>query len=241
MPEYGYIDEGLPGLLYGLDNQVEGGYSAAVELEFGRPVFVYPGDEKSLYPFLQDTVKSVYSVDLVTGNLIDINVNGADMVQVPFNTDHDTTMDDIITALNNMTGVDAVLDADDANNRTLIIRTKGATAVVTNVVTGGAGQPTVTNTSTTAQIFVGITARTANAPGVYEVKDAVNVLIDGYVWGTTNLEVKAHTPAYVATGGTLSDSTGIAIGGRYFTNGATSGLVVCQVTGKLNLGVSALF
>jgi hypothetical protein len=239
--DYKYIEEALPGLLYGLDNQIEGGRSAKVEIEFGRPVCGYPGDEKSAYPYLQDAVSIEYDVDFVTSNSIEIVING-ETVTVPFNTDQATTMNDIIVAIGNITAIEAeaVLDPDDTNNRTLVIRTKGATAVVTTTVTGGAAQAVGTITQTTAQIYLGISTRTDNAPGVYEQYCAVNVLVDGYVWGQVAGEVKANVEAYVGANGLLNNA-GVAIGGIYFTNAAVDKLAVCQVTGKVPLGVAGLF
>ena len=142
MPEYNDIDNARAGLLYGLDNQIEGGWASqpVAGIEFGRPVFGYAGDSVKLYDFKNDVGKIVFDVDFVTGNSIIITVNTVPTAAVPFNADHDTTMDDVLNAINALTDVEAVLDSTDANNRTFYILQKGVTAVVLEAVTGGAGQ-----------------------------------------------------------------------------------------------------
>jgi len=85
-----------------------------------------------------------FDADLITGNLIDMDVNSVSMPQVAFNTDHDTTMDDLVTALDGMTGVDAELYGD-ADNRKVRISSPGVNILIENaLVTGGVSQANIT-------------------------------------------------------------------------------------------------
>lgn len=85
-----------------------------------------------------------FSADIITGNSVDMDVNGVAMATVPFNTDHDTTMDDIVTALDAMTGVDAVLYGDDDNRKIRITKTGANVLIEDALVTGGVSQATIT-------------------------------------------------------------------------------------------------
>ena len=82
----------------------------------------------------------VYSEDFVAGNLIELNVNGSLIGTVPFNTDQETTLNDINTLL-----ISDPLIAASTNDQNLTVRIQGATTVdliVSTTVTGGATQPT---------------------------------------------------------------------------------------------------
>ena len=86
-----------------------------------------------------------FDADLITGNNVDLKVNTVAMATVPFNTDHDTTMDDIVTALDAMSNVDGELYGDTANRKIRITRTDGATIAISDaLVTGGASQANIT-------------------------------------------------------------------------------------------------
>ncbi len=91
----------------------------------------------------------VFDADFVASNSIVFTINGTAVTAVPFNTDHDTTMDDCITQIEaDIANSSVSLDTGDPNNRTLIISIFGQTGVSTAsvVVTGGASQPTGTTT-----------------------------------------------------------------------------------------------
>ncbi|MCK4820766.1 hypothetical protein KA005_33685, partial [bacterium] len=144
MSEYDYIDQAMPGLLHGLDNQIEGGWASkpVAGIEFGRPVFGYAGDEKALYTFKNDVGKIVFDADFVTLNSIIITVNGVDTAAVVFNTDHDTTMDDLVTQIEaDIANSTVTLDPGDVNNRTLLLEVFGGISALEAVVTLGASQP----------------------------------------------------------------------------------------------------
>lgn len=85
--------------------------------------------------------KIVWDADFITGNLIDITVDGEAVTQVPFNTNQATTMDDIKTQIEtDITGANCVIDSSDALNRTIYVDIAGKYTVLTEAVTGGASQ-----------------------------------------------------------------------------------------------------
>jgi len=89
----------------------------------------------------------VFDGDFVASNSIVITVNGVATAPVVFAVDHDNTMDLVLAAIKGLSSVaSASLDTEDVNNRTFIIKVTDAPAVVTEAVTGGAGQATGTAT-----------------------------------------------------------------------------------------------
>jgi hypothetical protein len=236
------MDEATAGLLDGLDNQIDGRFAAkgADGIEFGYPVFGYEGDPEDAYQFFQDVDKIVFDADFVTGNTINGVVNGVAYAEVTFDTDHDTTVAALVSAIAALSGVEAVLDSEDTDSRTIIVRTKGATCVATSVVTNGASQAVATITSDTGQIFLGMAVKTQNSSGLYEQYDAVNVLVGGRVWGQCSTAAQANLGAYVGTDGKLAN-TGDSLGITFRSNLSAAGLVIVEMRGKQALGLSAKF
>jgi uncharacterized phage protein gp47/JayE len=87
--------------------------------------------------------KVIYDADFVTGNNIDIVVDGSSITTVPFNTNQATTMADLKTQIEaDITDAVATIDPLDSDDRTMIIEvTSKSVIVVTTTVTGGASQP----------------------------------------------------------------------------------------------------
>lgn len=94
------------------------------------------------YGFMIIATKSaqiLWDADFVTGNLIDITINGTAVTQVPFNTSHAQTMTDL----------DTQIEADIANSTVTvsaareltIVIADGTASAITVTVTGGASQP----------------------------------------------------------------------------------------------------
>jgi len=242
MSAYDYIDTARAGLLSDLDNQIEGGWAAkpAAGIEFGYPVFGYVGDKVSAYTYLNDVGKIVFDADFEASNSIIITVNTVDTTPVVYATSHDNTMDLVLAAINALDGVEAVLDADDTDNRTFYILVKGATAAVAEAVTGGSGQPDGTITYTTGQVYIGMAVMTQNSAGLYEQYDAVNVLVKGKVWAQSNTAAAANMPAYVASNGKVANAGG-ATTAKFRSNLAAAGLALVETDGQVQLGVAGLF
>ena len=233
MGAYTNIDAKVIGSIQGVDYNIEGANVAKAAIQFGEAVMGYVGDEQGRYPFKNDTAKFVLSADLVTLNVVDMDVNGVSMASVTFDTDHDTTMDLIVAALNAITGVEAVLDTDDGDNRTILIRTKGADAAITNqAVTLGASQATITVTYTTAQVLMGVAIRTSNDDGEYPQYCPVNTMIRGVLSTQANAAVSAGNKAYLDNAGDdkgYFNSTGIETPFIFRDNASVAGLVDVQV------------
>lgn len=92
----------------------------------------------------------VFSAALITGNLIDGEIDGVAITQVPFNTDNPTTLSDLATELQGNANVEtAVSDGTDTITVTTVPYKE---ITLTNfVVTGGASQATITVTETVEQ------------------------------------------------------------------------------------------
>ena len=98
---------------------------------------------QSLVVDLKDSVVITFDADLVTDNVIDISINGTPLASVPFNTDNDTTMDDIAAALLAHANIEAaVVSGTPPNNHVITITAKPELDVVIDsvVVTLGASQ-----------------------------------------------------------------------------------------------------
>lgn len=98
----------------------------------------------SLSSLALDVRKLVFDADLITGNTIDMDVNGQSIGQVTYATSHAATMALLVTALELLSTVEsAIIDPNDANSRTIIIQSASGvtnTTVTNIVIAGGASQ-----------------------------------------------------------------------------------------------------
>lgn len=93
----------------------------------------------------------VFDADFVTGNDFDMDVNSAAIGPVAFNTDHDTTMSDIATAIAAEAGVSTATIIGGAGSRTIEITGAAIDTLVAlenAITTSGATQNTATITTT---------------------------------------------------------------------------------------------
>ena len=238
MAEYGTMEKGVAGLLYGLNRDVFS-RSAVGEVEFGKAVMAPLGASDTGSSAKSETAKVVFSADLVTGNKINIVVNGTVIPEVVFATSHLATMNLIIDAIVNQ-GYEATLNSNVANNRELLVRTNGAVAVVTVVITEGGSQATTTITGITTAVFVGVSIFSQKEKGLYEASESISVLEEGmiYVQATGGVEANAKAFLDVATGNFAS--SGDLEVGRFKTNG-TDELVVLSVDGLIESALAEQF
>jgi len=235
MPAYDYIDTAIKGLLYGLNRKIEGGWACAEEngIEFAKPVFGYIGDEIHAYNFHLDTGKIVYSTEFIADNSTVVTVNEIDTDPVVFDTTHLITINALIAAINALDGVSAVLDANDVNNLTILIQTKGQEATVSSVTTGAGSQPTTTITYDSSQVFLGVSVFAQNSSGLYEQYDALNVCTEGGIWVESGTTVKANDEAYVynTAGANFGKwfNSGIELPAIYKSNASASALVRLEI------------
>lgn len=96
----------------------------------------------------------VFSGALVTGNLVNGNIGGVAITEVPFDTDNATTLTNLASEIqSNANVLTAVSDGTDTITITTILG-KEYLALTDFVVTGGAGQATTTITQTVAGIIM---------------------------------------------------------------------------------------
>jgi len=244
MGAYSDMDVAIAGLIADVGDvrRVES-WSAAEQIAFGAPLFAYAGgdtnSEKKVYNLKSDVAKIVWDADFVTSNTIDITVNGVAASQVTFTTDHDTTMGLVLAAVTALSGVDASLDASDANNRTLYIRTVGLDCTATEAVAAGASQADGTITAQTDQVFVGIAAfvqKNTETAGQsrYETDEAVSALYRGIIWSNSGVAVNSETTAYLALSTALwsATSTDLDVDAKYRSSTTAAGLVKVEVEGQ---------
>lgn len=95
-----------------------------------------------------------FSADFVTGNEIDMDIHGTAITTVPFNTDHDTTMDDLAAAIQASSYV-VTATVTAARVITITAQTAGIPTDIENIeIDGGASQPTATLATTTENVGI---------------------------------------------------------------------------------------
>ena len=177
MPAYDNLNQAIPGLLFGLNarRKIET-WKATEEMGFGIPVFGYEGDELNGYPAKQDMGIITLDADLVTSNVITttFTIDGVAQTPVatPFDTDHDTTMDNHKDALEAaITNLEVTL-TDGIDNRQFTCFLKGKNVQVASAVTLGASQAGIVITYNNNQVFLGVSSFTqisnVNSVGVNE-------------------------------------------------------------------------
>lgn len=100
--------------------------------------------------------------DLVTSNVVNGSVNGVAIDAVTFDTDHDTTMDLLVAALEALDEVASATLTDATNNRqiTVVAADPAAVFVLSSwVVTAGAGQVAITVATDTNNIYTSMPAK----------------------------------------------------------------------------------
>lgn len=121
----------------------------------------------------------VFDADLVTSNTIDMTVNAVAITQVTFTTDHVTTMGLIIAQIAaNANVASAILDPNDANNRTIIVTAiLGVDLIIAGItVAAGASQATGYWTGGTRS------ATPTDTLPEYANNDVANILRKGPIW-----------------------------------------------------------
>jgi hypothetical protein len=101
-----------------------------------------------------DSVVLTFSADLVTSNVINMDVNGVALAPITFSTSNDITMGLIATALAALPEIDTAVVSGTAPNKHVITATSvyGSAVVIDNVVvTAGASQATCTVVRTAAE------------------------------------------------------------------------------------------
>lgn len=230
------IPEAFAGLkATSMEDHVES-FAAQGAIEFGRGVGSEPGNTQKVRAYANDNAKLVFDADFVTSNKINGKVNGVSWTEVDFDTDHDTTADALVAAIDALDGVTCVLDSSDSNNRTFLIEnTDGSAITVSDVaVTGGASQAGSTVTYSSDDTFRGVALHQHNEAKKYEDTDTVSVLRKGQVWSEVSVAVTADEDAYVdvaaGTGKfTNVSSDNVATGGKFRSTTTGAGLAIVEI------------
>jgi hypothetical protein len=222
MTAYSTLTARLAGLKQGLNSRVESRPAGQI-IQFGRPVMGYSADNKA-YPYV-DAGKLVTSADLITGNSTIVTINGVATTATVYGTSHAATMAAIIAKIEaTVSGADAYLDTTDVNGRTIIVRIKGVDVTVSAVTTLGSTQPTWTASQVNDQIFLGVSLRTMkeyNAQNQYNVNEAVNVMVEGWISVDAGVAVNENDVAYIITSGAnkgLFGASGTAVADTQYTS-----------------------
>lgn len=182
---------------------------AFADIPIGRGVAKVVGEDMAVRLPAQNESVVTLDADLVTSNEIDISVNGTALATINFNSDHDTTMDDIATALANLDEV-ATAVVSGTNDRILTITAEQGEVVVVDsfVVTEGASQATATIENETQDSFYGVALRIQNKENLndrdgttgsapYYQGDAVSMLTRGRVYVQVTQAVSSDDPVYM--------------------------------------------
>jgi len=166
-----------------------------------------------------------FDADFVTGNTIDLKVNGVSIAQVPFNTDQATTKADLVTAIDNLVNVTATNTA--SITITIVIDDGLSNADITDViVAGGASQAGFTITVATIDTLASVVADRKSQPDTiggsdkYFAGDQVKILTKGTLVVETIAPVAKGDDVYINTAVTSDDAQG------KFTNVSTGNLLL---------------
>lgn len=218
MPAYGDNDQAFAGLPYGTNKDVRSFVSKEINgIDFGLPLFGYEGNDNDVYRYHNNVSAMDFDGDFVTGNSIILTVDGVAVTAVPFNGTHAQTMLDLIAQVEaDIAGASASSNTGGDNNEITITIEDGIDRVVTEAITGGAGQVTGTETVSSSQVFEGFAMHTHKeaaerkdlegnvlqaATAKYEINSSVNGMIEGFLWGLTDGNGASSKVVYVITSG----------------------------------------
>lgn len=209
-------------------------FIAEAEVLFGRGLGANPGELDLVHHPIVDETALLFDADFVTSNVVTITVNGIATAAVPFNTDHATTSADVLAAILGLAPVTSASISDPGTDREFTIETSGVAIVVTETVTGGAGQATGTATNAINDIFRGIALHTHRETGKYAKDDAVSVLRQGMAVVETSGAVTADDAAFVDIAGgigkfTKTSSNNLATKGFFRSTTTGAGLAKLEL------------
>lgn len=224
--QYGNIEAAVAGLKHGLYSTVRSRI-AAENIPLGYPCFSLKGDTETCGLLNNDQAQVDYDADFVTGNVITVNVTsdreGTQTAVVNFDTDQATTLAALRAAVNAMIGIN---ETATVARRLLINSDDGAGITVTTTVTGGAAQAvgTVTASNSGNQVFAGVSMLTQKDPVPYVATDAVNLMIEGWIY------------IYCATPAVAGEAVSYNANGEF----ANAGTAVANMTFEGNLSAAGV-
>lgn len=174
-------------------------YAAQESIGFGSGVILGDSENQVRLP-IRNTATILFDADFVTGNTINLDVNGVSISEVAFDTNHATTMAALIAAVDALDGVSAVAGS---GSRDLVVTDPDSDILIENiVVAGGGSQADATVTYGDDELFIGVSSHTNTIEGEdnvaqYAEYDAVNVMTRGRIWVHVEEAVAPGDPVYV--------------------------------------------
>ena len=150
-------------------------------------------------PYFYSLPLLTFTGSFVTGNQTVVTLNGALLTTVPFNTDTNTTIDDIATEIALQTSV--VFSATRVGTTIKIVPVSGKMVTINSVsITGGASQPTVANTFTAPATVAEVSSNIVAVINTGAVKWVATDLVGSF----KITALLAQTPFATAVGVNLS-------------------------------------
>ena len=245
MTMYGELDKALPGMKYGIHDEMES-IAAGENIYPGDPVFGMVGDDKVGYGARVSAVSLTASADLVAGNSVSVTVNGITLSGITFEDSSVDTVKKIINAIDQSLEIRALgIDAFfvEGSPRAVILQGPGVTITASAVVTGGASPATFASAAYSSMKFLGVAAFEQLAygkeTGYYPASTSVGLVVKGKVFAPvadgSNPDDKK--PAYIImSGNDAGKFTDVANGnydcGCFFrSNRVTGNLALIEVRG----------
>lgn len=165
---------------------------------------------------------NVFSADLITGNTVNVTVNGIAITPVVFATSHLATMNAVAAEIAALPGIASAI-VGGANNRTITVMSQNGTSITVTdfLVTGGASQATVVTTDSAFGQFFGVTQLVYNKSNAFDptndpevagqlpyyTGDPVPTLTMGRIYVIPETVVTAESPVYVRHAGSGLNQT----------------------------------
>jgi len=185
---YGELDKALPGMKYGIHDEMES-VAAGENIYPGDPVFGFVGDDKVGYGAKISAVSLTASADLAAGHSVAITVNGITLSGITFEDSSVDTIKKIINAVDQSQEIRALgIDAFfvEGTPRAVILQGPGVTITASAVVTGGGSPPTFASAAYSASRFIGVAALEQLAygkeVGYYPAATSIGVLVRGKIF-----------------------------------------------------------
>jgi hypothetical protein len=220
MPAYGDLNPAVAGLIQSRAPKVASGI-AQESMTPGLPVFGYTGSGEKVWKLKADVSKLVVDADLSASNSTVVTVNSVAAAAVVYATSHAATMAALVNAIKALAGVEAVLDTTDANSRTILIRTKGATSTASAATTGGTGRTWTPTNGLFGQVFKGVLSSgsamvptTTGGSGSYAQYEAVPVVTAADIWVQAAAGVDSNEKAFVDVSTGAFAASGQDVGAR---------------------------
>lgn len=230
--QYGNIENAVAGLKYGLYSTVRSRI-AAENIPLGYPCFSLKGDTETCGLLNNDKAVVTFGGIIVPDNVITMTVTtdreGVQTAVVPFDSDNATTFAAVVAAVDAMLGVET--SAVGVDNFT-VSSNDGAGITVTGVITGGATQEEIEVVASNSgnQVFAGVSMLTQKDPVPYVATDAVNLMIEGWIYIYCATAAVAGEPVYYNTNGEFANAAGTAVANMTFEgNLSAAGIVLARI------------